>query len=154
MIFFREPPGLRVVFGERGVFVAQIHLRDLLDMLVEVGEALLELWLLCPDAAVDEAFFEIGQVHDTGEVLAEADWIEDGERQAARRRAGEQAQHEVVQRINDLLLPGLLPSAAQEAEAPKAAAAEESEPAEPEEEQRAPEERVSADNNLSFPVDI
>ena len=70
-----------------------------------------------------------------------------------------------------LLSLGLLPSAAQEAAPPKAeppataspppataqapkADAEASEAEEAEEEPRSPEERVSADNNLSFPVDI
>ena len=108
MIFLRQPPGLRVVFRERFVFVAQIHLRDLLDVFVEIGEALLELRLLRPDAAVDEALLEIRQVHDAGEVLSEANRIEDRESQPARRRAGEQAQHEIVQRADDLLLPRLL----------------------------------------------
>ena len=64
---------------------------------------------------------------------------------------------------------GLLPSAAQEAatpappaqsteapktEAPRPEAAEAPEAEEPAEEELRPDERVSADNNLSFPVDI
>ena len=108
MIFLREPPGLRVVFRERLVFVAQIHLRDLLDVLVEIGEALFELRLLRPDAAIDEPLLEIREVHDAGEVLAEANRIKNREGEPARRRAGEQAQHEIVQRADDLLLPRLL----------------------------------------------
>ncbi len=38
----------------------------------------------------------IGQVHDAGEVLAEADRINDGEAQPARRRRREQPQNDVV----------------------------------------------------------
>ncbi len=107
MIFLGESSGLGVVFRERLVFVAQIHLRDFLNVLVEVREALLELRLLRPDAAVDEALLEIREVHDAGEILAEANRIEDREREPARRRGGEQAQHEIVQRANDLGFTGL-----------------------------------------------
>jgi hypothetical protein len=106
LIFLREATGLGVVFGERRVFVAQIHLRDLLDVFVEVGEALLDLRLLRPDAAVDEALLKIREMHDAGKVLAEADRIKDRERQSSGRRAGEQAQDEIVQRADDLLVPG------------------------------------------------
>ena len=108
MVFLREPPGLGVVFRERFVFVPEIHLRDLLDMLVEISQPLLELRLLCPDPAADEALLEIRQMHDAGEILPEPHRIEDGERKAPRRRAREQAQHEIVQGADDLLLAGLL----------------------------------------------
>ena len=57
----------------------------------EVGKALLELGLLRPDAAVDEAFFEVRQVHDAGEVLAETHGVEDREGEPTGRRAGQQA---------------------------------------------------------------
>ena len=106
LIFLRETTGLRVVFRKRRVFVSQIHLRDLLDVFVEVGEALLDLRLLRPDAAVDETILEIREVHDAGEVLSEADRIKNRECESSRRCAGEQAQDEIVERADDLLVAG------------------------------------------------
>ncbi len=98
VVFFRDAAGLLVVFGDRRVFVAQIHLDDLLDVLAQLGEPLLDLVALRPDAAVDEAFLVVGEVHQAGEVLAEPDRVDDGERELARRRGRKQAEDDVVQR--------------------------------------------------------
>ena len=71
MIFLRHAAGLRVVFRDGGVFVAQIHLDDFLHVLVQFGELFLELRRLRPDAAVEAALLVIGQVRQRGEILAQ-----------------------------------------------------------------------------------
>ena len=93
-VFFGDGAGLFVVFGDVRELVAQIHLDDLLDVFVEFGEALLDLGGLGPDAAVDERFLVIGEVHQPGEILAEAHRIDEHKRRAARRMRGEQAQRD------------------------------------------------------------
>jgi len=97
VIFFGEATCALVVFGEGGVVVAQVHLGDFFDVFVQFGEAIFDLGGLGPDAAVDEAVFVVGQVHEAGEVLSEADGVEDGEGDAAGGRGGEQAEDEVVE---------------------------------------------------------
>ena len=105
MIFLRDAAGLLVVFGDGRVFVAQIHLDDLFHVLVQLGELFLDLVALRPDAAVDEAVLVIGEVHEAGEVLAEADRVEDGEAELARRRGGEQPENDVVDRADNCRRP-------------------------------------------------
>ena len=97
MVFFRHAVGLRVVFGDGGVFVAQIHLDDFFDVLVEFRQTFLDLIVLGPDAPIDEGFLVIGQMHEPGKILAQADGINDGEGQFARRDRGKQSQHEGVE---------------------------------------------------------
>ena len=72
VILLRDLARLLVVLGDRRVLVAQIHLDDLLHVLVQVGQPLLDLARLRPDAAVDELLLVVGQVHDAGEVLPQA----------------------------------------------------------------------------------
>jgi hypothetical protein len=67
-------------------------------MCTEVGELLLDLGWLRPDAAVDEIFLKIRQVHYSGEVLTEAHGIDDRKLEFSRRRRGEQAQQHLVER--------------------------------------------------------
>ena len=107
MIFFGDGAGLGVVFGDGFVLVAEIHLDDLFHVLVQFGELLLELAGLRPDAAVDVAFLVIGQVHEAGEILAEADGIKNGEAELARRMGGEQAENDVVDGADRLVAAGL-----------------------------------------------
>jgi len=100
IILFRNDPRLLVVFGDGGIFIAQVHLDDLLHVLIEVGQFLLDLARLGPDAAVDELRFVVGQVHDAGEVLPQPHRVNDGEVQPPGRGGGQQPQQEVVQRAN------------------------------------------------------
>lgn len=97
VIFLGDVAGLLVVFGDGRVFIAEIHLDDFLHVLVQVGEALFDLRGLRPDAAVDQMFRVVGQVHDAGETLAQADRVDDRETDLSGRRGGEQAQHDVVE---------------------------------------------------------
>ena len=55
---------------------------------------------LGPDAAGDELLVVVGQVHEGGEVLAQADRVDDREADLARRHRGEQPQHHRLQRVN------------------------------------------------------
>ena len=106
MIFFRDAAGLRVVFRDGRVFVAQIHLDDFLHVLVQLREPFLELRRLRPDAAVDAALLVIGEVHERGKILAEADRIKNRETQFARRRGGKQPENDVVDRAQRLVATG------------------------------------------------
>ena len=67
-------------------------------MVGEVDEALFDLDWLGPDLRGDEFLVEIGQVHECGEVVAEADRVDDGEADLSRRQTGEEAQHHRLQR--------------------------------------------------------
>ena len=62
---------------------------------------------LRPDAAVDVAFLVIRQVHEPGEILAQADRIENCETQLAGRRRGEQAENDIVDRGDCFFAAGL-----------------------------------------------
>src|SRR5208282_1717287 len=62
MIFLGDAAGLGVVFRDRFVFVAEIHLDDLLHVFVQLRQLFLELGGLRPNPAVDVAFLIIGQV--------------------------------------------------------------------------------------------
>ena len=89
---------LFVVICDGRVFIPEIELGNLFDMLVQLSEALLDLIGLRPDAAIDEAVFVIREVHEAGEALSEVERIEDREHHPAGRRAREQPQHQVVER--------------------------------------------------------
>ncbi len=107
MIFLRDTAGLGVVFRDGCIFVAQIHLDDFFHVLVQLREPFLELRRLCPDAAVDAAFLVIGEVHERGKILAQTDRIKNREAQLARRRRGQQAKNDVVDRAHRLVAAGL-----------------------------------------------
>ena len=53
MVFFSNHTSLLVVFRDRLVFVAQIHLDDFLHVLIEFSQFLLDLAALGPDPAVN-----------------------------------------------------------------------------------------------------
>ena len=107
MIFLRDGAGLGVVFGDGGIFVAEIHLDDFLHVLVQLRELLLELRRLRPDAAVDRTLLVIREVHQRGKVLAESDRIENGKAQFSRRRGGEQPEDDIVDRGDGFTAAGL-----------------------------------------------
>ena len=52
----------------------------------QVGQSLLDVGRLGPDAAADKRLVVVGQVHEGGEVLAQADRVDDGEAHLARRQ--------------------------------------------------------------------
>ena len=87
-VFLRDGAGLLVVFGDVGELVAQIHLDDLFDVLVEFREPFLDLGALGPDPVMDQGFLVIRQVHQAGEFLAEADRIDEQKRRPAGRMRG------------------------------------------------------------------
>ncbi len=92
-----------VVRLDGGKLVAQILLDHRLDMLGQIGQALLDLCRLGPDAMADECFVVIGQVHEGSEILAEAHRVDDRQTYLARRHRGEQAQqHQLKERNRDL----------------------------------------------------
>ena len=106
MVLFGDHAGLVVVFGDGGVIVAQVHLDDLLDMLVEAGQALLDLRRLRPDAAVDDLLLVVGQVHNAGEILSEADRVDDGEVQPSGGCGGQEPEDDVVEGADGLVVAG------------------------------------------------
>ena len=96
VILFRYAPSLLVVLSDRFVFVAQIHLDDLLDVLAQFRESLFDLIALCPDAAVNETLLIVRKMHQSCKALSKSDRINDGETQFARRSRREQAEDDVV----------------------------------------------------------
>ena len=76
IVFLGDVSGDLVVFRDALILIAQIHLDDLFDVLVELAEFFFDLRLLRPDAIVDQAVFVIGEVHQSGEIFAQADGID------------------------------------------------------------------------------
>src|SRR5207247_1449582 len=101
VIFFGHAAGLQVVLGDRRELVAQVHLDDLFDVFAEFAKPLVDLLALGPDAAVDDALLVIGDMHEAGEVFAEADGVEDGKGDLPGRRGREEAKDDVVDRADD-----------------------------------------------------
>ena len=99
VILLRHAAGLFVVFGDRCVFVAQVHLDDLLDMLVELLKAFFDVIALRPDAAIDQSGLVIGEMHQTGKVLAKADGVDNGEVRLAGRCGLQDAEDEAVHHL-------------------------------------------------------
>ena len=91
-----------VVFQDRLELVAEIDLNDVFHVLRQVGQPLLDMVRVGPDAAGDELLVEVGQVHEGGEVLAQADGIENREADFAGRHGSEQSQHRGLQRLDRL----------------------------------------------------
>ena len=108
MVRLGDATGLLVVFGNGGVFVAEVELGHFFDVLVQLAETLFDMFGLGPDSPVDQAFLVIGQVHESGEALPEVMGIENGEEHPARRRDGEQSQHEIIKRADGEVAPGVL----------------------------------------------
>ena len=77
--------GHRVVFLDRLELVAQVLLDHVLHVLGQVGQPLLDVGRLGPDPAGDQELVVVGQVHEGGEVLAQADRVDDREADLAGR---------------------------------------------------------------------
>ena len=96
--------GHRVVFLDRLELVAQVLLDDVLHVLGQVGQPLLDVGRLGPDAAGDQELVVVGQVHEGGEVLAQADGVDDGEADLAGRDRGQEAEHQGLEQGDGLVL--------------------------------------------------
>ena len=77
--------GEGVVFFDRVEFLAEIHLDDVLHVFRQVGQPLLDVVGVGPDAAGNQLFVEIGQMHEGREVVAQSNRIDDRESNLARR---------------------------------------------------------------------
>jgi len=100
VILLRHAARLLVVLGDRCIFIAQIHLDDFLDVLVELGEALLDVIPLRPDAAVDERWLVIGQMHQSGKVLPQTDGIDDRQRRLPRWCQAQKAEEHAIHHLS------------------------------------------------------
>ena len=80
--------------------VAQVLLDDVFHVPGQVRQPLLDVRGLGPDAAGDQGLVKVGQVHEGGEVLAQANRIDDGEPHLPGRKGGQVAQHECLQRLH------------------------------------------------------
>ena len=76
-------------------------------MLGEVGQPLLDVLRLGPDAVGDQELVVVGQVHERGEVLAQADRVDDREADLAGRDRGQVAEHQRLQQLDRLVLAGV-----------------------------------------------
>ena len=94
--------GKAVVFLDRRELVAEIDLEDVLHVVGQVGQPLLDVAAVRPNAAGDELVVVVGQVHEGGEVLAESDRIEDREADFARRHRRQHAEHDRLDRGDGL----------------------------------------------------
>ena len=94
--------GMLVVVFDRLEFVSQVFLNDVGHVRREVAQPLLDLLRLGPDLVRDEQFVVIGQVHEAGEVLAQAHRVDDREPHLARRNGHQVAQHHRLQHVDAL----------------------------------------------------
>jgi hypothetical protein len=59
----------------------------------QIAQALLDVHFLGPDAPAHQGVVVVGQVHETGEVFAQSDGVDNGEVHASGRQGREQAGH-------------------------------------------------------------
>ena len=64
--------GKGVVLLDRVELLAEVHLDDVLHVLGQIGQALLDVDGVGPDAAGHQLLVEVGQVHEGREVVAQA----------------------------------------------------------------------------------
>ncbi len=84
-VFFGDGARLFVVFRDVGELVAEIHLDDFFDVLVDFREPLFDMGALGPDPVMDQGFLVIREMHQPGEVLAKAHRIDEHKRRPAGR---------------------------------------------------------------------
>ena len=96
-VFLRDVPGLGIVFCDGAELIAQVHLDDFLQVLVEFREPFLDLIGLGPDFARDEGFLVICEPHHAGEGFPKGHGIEKSKGNPAGGRAGEQTIDRVIQ---------------------------------------------------------
>jgi len=106
-VWLGEFAGLLVVCVDRFELVAEVLLDDVLHVVRQVGEPLLDVRAFRPDARVNQGLLVVGQVHEPGEVAAEADGIDDREAHTAGRQRGQQPGHDRLKQ-GDGFFPALL----------------------------------------------
>ena len=92
--------GKGIVIKDRLELVAEIDLDHVFHVLRQVGQSLLDVVGVGPDAAGDELLVEVGQVHEGGKVLAQAHRVEDRKADLARRHRRQQPQHRGLERLD------------------------------------------------------
>jgi len=107
-VFFGDASSFFVILGDREILVSEIHLDDFFDLLGELIEAGFDVVALGPDAAIDEGFFVIGEVHEAGEIFAEADGVDDGESEFTWGGGGEEAEDDIAEGVDDFWARGLV----------------------------------------------
>ncbi len=107
-VWLGQVAGLAVVGVDAVEFVAEVLLDDVLHVAGQLGEAGLDVFGFGPDASADQGLFVIDQVHEAGEVFAQADWVKDRKPHLAGRERREQAQHNDAQGIDGRLAAGAL----------------------------------------------
>jgi hypothetical protein len=97
---------LFVVVVDGRELVAKIFLDDRFHVLGQVAQADVDVLRIGPDAPADKSFVVVGEVHEAGEILPEADGVDDREPHASRRKRGEQPQHDGLDRAHRFLPAG------------------------------------------------
>ena len=69
MVFFRNVSCGFIVFRQGFVFIAEIHLSDLLHVLGEILEALFDLTGLGPDPSIHQLIVVVCQMHEPRKAL-------------------------------------------------------------------------------------
>ena len=100
MVRLRDFARVLVVLLDRFEFVPQIRLKNRLHVAGQIGQPLLDVCGLGPDSACHHQLVIIGQMHESGEILAKSDRVEDRETYLARRERCEQTQHRNLQQVN------------------------------------------------------
>ena len=94
--------GLAVVLLDRLKLVAEVLLDDVLHVIGQVLQLLLDLDYLGPDPSAHQGLPIVAGVHESGEALAQARGIDQGEADPARRQRGKQPDHHGPQGLDRL----------------------------------------------------
>ena len=95
--------GHRVVLFDGLKLITQVLLDHVLHVLGEIGQPLLDVLRLGPDPVGDQELVVIAQMHERGEIFAQADRIDDGVANLARRHRGEVAEHQRLEQQDRLV---------------------------------------------------
>ena len=107
-IGFGDLTGLLVVLSDRLKFVAQVFLNDVFNMFRQVGQTLLDMTRLGPDATGHQQFIEIRQMHESGETLSETNRIQNGKPHLAGGKTRQESQHDVLKNSHRFITSCLL----------------------------------------------
>ena len=103
MIFFRDIACDLIVFGQRVVFVAEIHLCHLLHVFRQIEQALFNLIRLGPDTSIDQLIVIISKVHQPCKVFTQTDRIDQGKPHPPCRSGQQELQRGMIDGLDNLL---------------------------------------------------
>jgi len=88
---------LAVICIDRFEFITEVLLNHVLHVVRQVGQPLFNMGGFRPDARVNQRLLVVRQVHESGEIAAQPNGINDGESHTAGRQGSQQPGHDRLQ---------------------------------------------------------